>query len=54
MKEIGPAYGAALHSALPDLPDLPDLIVQIEAAYADLLADRGPEPEVETPGITEP
>lgn len=48
MKEIGPAYGAALRSALPDL------IVQLEAAYADLLAGRGPEPEVETAGITEP
>ena len=48
MKQIGPAYGAALRSAVPDL------IVQLEAAYADLLAGRGPEPEVETAGITEP
>jgi hypothetical protein len=46
MKEIGPAYGQALQSAIPSL------IAQLDAALAAREVDRGPEPELvgPTPG----
>ena len=43
MKDIGPAYGAALRSGLPSL------IAQLDAALAARDADRGPEPELAGP-----
>ena len=43
MEQIGPAYGAALQSAIPAL------IAQLDAALATRDADRGPEPELARP-----
>jgi uncharacterized protein YndB with AHSA1/START domain len=43
MEHIGPAYGAALRSAVPAL------VAQLEAELAAREADRGPEPELATP-----
>jgi uncharacterized protein YndB with AHSA1/START domain len=43
MDHIGPAYEAALRSALPGL------VAQLEAALAAREADRGPEPELAGP-----
>jgi uncharacterized protein YndB with AHSA1/START domain len=43
MVEIGPAYGAALRSAVPSL------IAQLEAAQAARTADAGQEPELPSP-----
>ena len=40
METIGPAYGAALGAALPDL------IAQLETESVAANADRGPEPEI--------
>lgn len=40
MVTIGPAYGAALSAALPDL------VAQLEAESAEVDADRGQEPEI--------
>jgi hypothetical protein len=39
METIGPAYGAALRSVVPDL------VAQLEAVAAAREVDRGPEPE---------
>ncbi len=43
MREIGPAYGAALQSSLPSL------IAQLEAQLAARELDRGPEPKLVGP-----
>jgi hypothetical protein len=43
MKTIGPAYGAALQSGIPNL------IAQLDAALAAREADRSPEPELIRP-----
>jgi hypothetical protein len=43
MEHIGPAYGAALRSAVPDL------VAQLDAALAAREADRVPEPELVQP-----
>jgi uncharacterized protein YndB with AHSA1/START domain len=43
MEHIGPAYGAALRSGIPNL------IAQLDAALAVREADRGPEPELVRP-----
>jgi uncharacterized protein YndB with AHSA1/START domain len=43
MEHIGPAYGAALRSGIPNL------IAQLDAALAVREADRGPEPELVKP-----
>ena len=43
MKVIGPAYGQALESGLPEL------IAQLDATFAAREADRGPEPELAAP-----
>jgi uncharacterized protein YndB with AHSA1/START domain/class 3 adenylate cyclase len=43
MKEIGPAYGAALESGVPSL------VAQLDAELAAREADRGAEPELRTP-----
>jgi hypothetical protein len=43
MEVIGPAYGAALQSGVPDL------VAQLEVEDAALEADRGPEPELVAP-----
>ena len=43
MEHIGPAYGAALRSAVPDL------VAQLDTALAVREADRGPEPELAKP-----
>jgi uncharacterized protein YndB with AHSA1/START domain len=43
MKEIGPAYGAALRSGVPGL------IAQLDAALAERDAARGPEPDLVKP-----
>ncbi len=43
MEHIGPAYGAALRSAVPSL------VAQLDAALAAREADRGPEPELARP-----
>jgi uncharacterized protein YndB with AHSA1/START domain len=43
MEHIGPAYGAALQSAVPAL------VAQLEAERATREADRGPEPELAVP-----
>jgi len=43
MKEIGPAYGQALRSSLPNL------VAQLDAELAARDADRGPEPELRKP-----
>ncbi|MDH3249480.1 MAG: DUF2652 domain-containing protein [Acidimicrobiia bacterium] len=44
MEVIGPAYGAALAAAIPDL------IAQMEEEFAAADSDRGPEPEITVPG----
>lgn len=44
MEVIGPAYGAALAAAIPDL------IAQMEGEFAAADSDRGPEPEITVPG----
>jgi hypothetical protein len=43
METIGPAYGAALQGAVPDL------VAQLDAETAARDADRGPEPELPAP-----
>ncbi|HSM37899.1 MAG TPA: DUF2652 domain-containing protein, partial [Candidatus Limnocylindrales bacterium] len=43
MKGIGPAYGAALESAIPTL------VEQLDAAMQERLRDRGPEPQLAAP-----
>jgi hypothetical protein len=43
MEHIGPAYGAALESAIPSL------IAQLDAELATRQADRSPEPELTPP-----
>ncbi|MGB5565077.1 MAG: hypothetical protein WBN93_01985, partial [Acidimicrobiia bacterium] len=40
-KDIAPAYGEALKSAMPSLID------QLEIEYANRITDRGPEPEMD-------
>lgn len=48
MEEIGPAYGAALQSSIPEL------VAQLDAALAARNGDRGPEPEVPSPKLDGP
>jgi uncharacterized protein YndB with AHSA1/START domain len=48
MEHIGPAYGAALQSGIPDL------IAQLAEADAARAADRGPEPDLAVPSPTGP
>ncbi len=43
MEGIGPSYGHALQASVPGL------VAQLEAAFATLDADRGPEPELAVP-----
>ncbi len=43
MGDIGPGYGEALQASVPSL------VAQLDAAYAALDADRGPEPALATP-----
>ncbi len=43
MEHIGPAYGAALRSAIPSL------VAQLESRYRMSAADAAPEPELATP-----
>ena len=48
MEHIGPAYGAALRSAVPDL------VAQLDAGLAAREADRGPEPDLVQPNADGP
>ena len=43
MEGLGPSYGQALQASVPSL------VAQLEAAFAALDADRGPEPELAMP-----